>query len=34
SQSFPVGAYAAAVTLTRYHLAAGDSVAWDERPET
>ena len=29
SQSFHVGAYAAAVTLTRYHLAAGDSVAWE-----
>ena len=29
SQSFHVGAYAAAVTLTRYHLAAGNSVAWE-----
>jgi hypothetical protein len=29
SQSFHVGACAAAVTLTRYHLASGDSVAWE-----
>ena len=28
SQSFHVGACPAAVRLTHYHLAAGDSVAW------